>query len=177
MKRTRVAVVGCGHLGAIHARLLAAREDVELVAIVDPVAESRERAAAAHGCRPLAEPRDLVGLVDAAVVAAPTGLHTAVSLPLPVVLPGVAGNGRPWVLPLERFMAFRPDIEVGATRDGRTTVTPAMGKRTVGSSDFGMDTSALAPRATSMANSTSENCQRSTKKRTMLCIRLRACPQ
>jgi predicted dehydrogenase len=82
MKRTRVAVVGCGHLGAIHARLLAAREDVELVAIVDPVAESRERAAAAHGCRPLAEPRDLVGLVDAAVVAAPTGLHTAVSLPL-----------------------------------------------------------------------------------------------
>jgi peptide/nickel transport system ATP-binding protein len=66
MKRTRVAVVGCGHLGAIHARLLAAREDVELVAIVDPVAESRERAAAAHGCRPLAEPRDLVGrLVDA----------------------------------------------------------------------------------------------------------------
>jgi predicted dehydrogenase len=82
MKRTRLAVVGCGHLGAIHARLLAARGDAELVAVVDPVAESRERAAAAHGCRSLAEPRDLVGLVDAAVVAAPTGLHTSVSLPL-----------------------------------------------------------------------------------------------
>jgi predicted dehydrogenase len=82
MKRTRVAVVGCGHLGTIHARLLAGRADAELVAVVDPVAESRDRAAAVHGCRPLAEPRDLVGLVDAVVVAAPTGLHTAVSLPL-----------------------------------------------------------------------------------------------
>lgn len=82
MKRTRVAVVGCGHLGGIHARLLAGREDAELVAVVDPVAETRDRVAAAHGCRPLAEPGELVGLVDAAIVAAPTGLHSAVSLPL-----------------------------------------------------------------------------------------------
>lgn len=82
MSRTRVAVVGCGHLGAIHARLLAARQDAELVAVVDPAADSRARIAAAHGCQPLAEPRDLVGLVDAAVVAAPTGLHAQVSLPL-----------------------------------------------------------------------------------------------
>jgi predicted dehydrogenase len=82
MSRKRVAVVGCGHLGAIHARLLAARHDAELVAVVDPMPESREKVAAAHGCRPLAEPRELIGLVDAAVVAAPTGLHANVSLPL-----------------------------------------------------------------------------------------------
>jgi predicted dehydrogenase len=82
MMRTRIAVVGCGHLGQIHARLLAGRDDVELVAVVDPVAEARDRVAAAHGCRSLAEPRDLVGLVDAAVVAAPTGRHAAVSVPL-----------------------------------------------------------------------------------------------
>ena len=82
MNRLRVAVIGCGHLGTIHARLLAGREDAELVAVVDPVAESRDRAAAAHGCRALAEPTDLIGLVDAAVVAAPTGLHAAVVLPL-----------------------------------------------------------------------------------------------
>jgi predicted dehydrogenase len=82
MKRMRTAVVGCGHLGAIHARLLAARDDAELVAVVDPSAEARDRVAAAHGCRGLAEPRDLVGSVDAVVVAAPTGLHAAVSLPL-----------------------------------------------------------------------------------------------
>ena len=82
MTRIRVAVVGCGHLGAIHARLLAGREDVELVAVVDPVAESRERVAAAHGCRPLGDPAELVGLADAAVVAAPTGRHAAVAVPL-----------------------------------------------------------------------------------------------
>lgn len=82
MTRTRMAVVGCGHLGAIHARLLAAREDVEFVAVADPVSEARERVAAAYGCRALAEFRDLRGLVDAAVVAAPTGLHAAVALPL-----------------------------------------------------------------------------------------------
>jgi len=79
---TRMAVVGCGHLGAIHARLLAARADVTLVAVVDPLAEQRERVAAAHGCAAWAEPGALVGQVDAAVIAAPTGLHAAVALPL-----------------------------------------------------------------------------------------------
>lgn len=82
MTRTKVAVIGCGHLGTIHARLLAAREDADLVAVVDPCQAQREKIAAEHGCRPLAEPRELAGLVEAAVVAAPTGLHAAVSLPL-----------------------------------------------------------------------------------------------
>ena len=82
MTRTKVAVIGCGHLGTIHARLLATRVDAELVAVVDPVPESRQRVAEAHGCRALAEPQELVGLVDAVVVAAPTCLHAEVSLPL-----------------------------------------------------------------------------------------------
>jgi predicted dehydrogenase len=77
-----MAVIGCGHLGSIHARLLASRDDVDLVAVVDPVEDSRQRAAASHGCLPLAEPCDLIGRVDAVVVAAPTGLHAAVALPL-----------------------------------------------------------------------------------------------
>ena len=82
MNRLRLAVVGCGHLGTIHARLLAGRDDVDLVAVVDPTAEARYRVAAAHGCQPPVEPRELIGLIDAAVVAAPTGLHAAVVLPL-----------------------------------------------------------------------------------------------
>lgn len=82
MNKTRVAVVGCGHLGTIHARLLAARGDVELVAVVDPSPQAGGRVAEPHGCRWLADPADLVGLVDAAVVAAPTGLHEAVVVPL-----------------------------------------------------------------------------------------------
>ena len=61
MKRTKVAVVGCGHLGSIHARLLAGRADVELVAVVDPFAASRDKIAAEHGCRALAEPEEIIG--------------------------------------------------------------------------------------------------------------------
>jgi predicted dehydrogenase len=82
MNRTKVAVIGCGHLGSIHARLLAGRADTELVAVVDPFAASRDKVAGEHGCRALAEPEELIGLVEAAVVAAPTGRHAAVSLPL-----------------------------------------------------------------------------------------------
>lgn len=82
MSTTKLAVVGCGHLGTIHARLLAARDDVQLVAVVDPTEEAGSRVAAMHNCSWLRDPVELVGLVDAAVVAAPTGLHEAVVLPL-----------------------------------------------------------------------------------------------
>jgi len=80
MTRTRMAVVGCGHLGTIHARLLAGRDDVELVAVVDPSPEARARVAEAHGCQAIADPLDLAGRVEAVVVAAPTGLHAAVAV-------------------------------------------------------------------------------------------------
>lgn len=82
MTRTRMAVIGGGHLGTIHARLLAAREDVRLVAVVDPCPTVRARLGAEHGCHAFEDPSGVVGLVDAAVVAAPTGRHAAVSLPL-----------------------------------------------------------------------------------------------
>lgn len=82
MSPVRVAVVGCGHLGAIHARLLAARSDAALVAVVDPSPDAVERVASQHGCLALSGPEALVGHVDAAVVAAPTGLHAKVALPL-----------------------------------------------------------------------------------------------
>ena len=82
MSRIPVGVVGCGHLGAIHARLLAGRPDVELVGVVDPSPEARARVAASHGCAAHDDPRALIGLAKAAIVAAPTGLHAAVSLPL-----------------------------------------------------------------------------------------------
>ena len=82
MTRTKVAVVGCGHLGTIHARLLAGRPDVELVAVVDPYPASREKVASVHGCAAFAEPTELIGRIDAAVVAVPTDRHAAVALPL-----------------------------------------------------------------------------------------------
>jgi len=82
MTKTRIAVVGCGHLGTIHARLLAAREDVDLVAVVDASPDAAQRVAATHGCEACTGAEELVGRVDAAVIATPTGLHAGVSLPL-----------------------------------------------------------------------------------------------
>ena len=118
MTRMRVAVVGCGHLGSIHARLLAARGDVELVAVVDPTEESRGRVAATHGVTPLADPRDLVGLVEAAVIAAPTGLHAAVSLPLLE-----AGIDLLVEKPLAATVEDARAIVIAARRFGRTVAT------------------------------------------------------
>ena len=115
MKKTRLAVVGCGHLGTIHARLLAGRDDAELVAVVDPTAAAGSRVAEAHGCQWLSNPAELAGLVDAAVVAAPTGLHEAVVVPL--LEQGID------VL-VEKPIAAQPDeaerIVAAARRHGRT---------------------------------------------------------
>lgn len=82
MSCTRVGVVGCGHLGKIHARLLASRDDCKLVGVVDPILDVASAVAESHGCESYSDPEDLVGRVDAAVVAAPTGLHAKVALPL-----------------------------------------------------------------------------------------------
>jgi predicted dehydrogenase len=78
----RIAVIGCGHLGRIHARLLGGVEGAQLVAVADPVSESRRQAAAETGAAEFADYRDLIGLIDAAVVAAPASLHHAIGMDL-----------------------------------------------------------------------------------------------
>ncbi len=79
MKPLRVAVVGVGHLGKEHARILAALPDVELVGVADPRAAQAEAVAQRCGTRAFTDHRSLVGAVDAAVIAAPTALHHAVA--------------------------------------------------------------------------------------------------
>jgi len=82
VSRLRLAVVGAGHLGRIHARLAAALENIELVAVVDPIAEAREQVATDTGAKPLADYRELFGTVDAAVIATPTTHHSQVATEL-----------------------------------------------------------------------------------------------
>jgi len=80
--RTQVVVVGAGHLGRIHSRLLREREDCELVGVVDPVSAAREQVA--HECN-ITDYTSLAEVpfsVDAAVIAAPTGLHHQVAMEL-----------------------------------------------------------------------------------------------
>ncbi|MEQ1575834.1 MAG: Gfo/Idh/MocA family oxidoreductase, partial [Vicinamibacterales bacterium] len=88
MSKTRVAVIGVGHLGQHHARLLAEMDDVELVGVVDSDAARAEEIAAKYGTRTWASPADLLTRVDAVSIAAPTVVH--VELALPFVEAGVA---------------------------------------------------------------------------------------
>jgi predicted dehydrogenase len=77
----RVAVIGVGHLGKHHARLLAGIGGGQLTAVVDINLERAVAAAGASGARTLADYRELFGLVDAVTVAVPTELHHAIALP------------------------------------------------------------------------------------------------
>jgi predicted dehydrogenase len=79
--RTRVAVVGVGHLGQHHARIIAAMSDAELVAVVDTKPARAEDVAAKYATTALTEVSSLLGQVDAVTIATPTASHVDVALP------------------------------------------------------------------------------------------------
>jgi predicted dehydrogenase len=77
----RVAVVGVGHLGRHHARILASLPGATLVGVAD-INEPRAREIAAeHGSRPFTRAEDLLGQVDAVTIAVPTESHVEVARP------------------------------------------------------------------------------------------------
>jgi len=77
----RIAVVGVGHLGRHHARILATLAGVELVAVADINRARAADVASASGTSPLTDYRDLLGKVDAVTLAVPTELHREIALP------------------------------------------------------------------------------------------------
>ncbi len=79
-KKLRIAVIGAGRLGSLHAQKLAAFDDVQLAAVVDPVPEARHRLASALGVRAAADHHEVLSQIDAAVIAAPTRLHHRLAL-------------------------------------------------------------------------------------------------
>src|SRR5678815_3519207 len=79
--RLRIAVIGVGHLGQHHARLLASMDGVELVGIVDTKPGRAEQVAATYSTRAWPVASDLLGCVDAVTIAVPTVSHLDVALP------------------------------------------------------------------------------------------------
>jgi predicted dehydrogenase len=77
----RVAVIGVGHLGRHHARILSSLESVRLTAVVDTKPERAAEIATANGTTALTDYRDLLEQVDAVVVAVPTETHREIALP------------------------------------------------------------------------------------------------
>ena len=77
----RIAVIGVGHLGRHHARILSTLPGAELVAVVDKNRERAEQVAAARGTRPHVDYREILDEVDAVTLAVPTELHREIALP------------------------------------------------------------------------------------------------
>ena len=77
--RLTVGVVGVGHLGRHHARLLAATPGARLVAVADVDADRARAAAEATGALACTDYRDLIGRVQAVSVAVPTVAHAAIA--------------------------------------------------------------------------------------------------
>jgi predicted dehydrogenase len=112
----RVAVVGVGHLGQHHARILSSMEGARLAAVVDIVQERAEQVAAASRTRALTDYRDLLGQVDAVVVATPTASHRAIAVPF-------LERGIPVLVekPMSRSIEDADEM-IGAARRGSATL-------------------------------------------------------
>ena len=79
MTRLKVAVVGVGHLGQHHARILSTFPDVDLVGVVDPNPDQAAKVAKVCRTRPFTSHEPLVALADAVSIATPTIAHHPVA--------------------------------------------------------------------------------------------------
>ena len=79
MSRLRVAVIGVGHLGKEHARILAGLPGVDLVGVADVNPAQAAAVAQRCGTRAYADHRALLNEVDAVTVVVPTTEHFAVA--------------------------------------------------------------------------------------------------
>jgi predicted dehydrogenase len=77
----RTAVVGIGHLGRHHARILSALEGARLTAVVDTIDERAAAAAASTGATAHRDYHRILGEVDAVTIAVPTELHHEIAMP------------------------------------------------------------------------------------------------
>ena len=111
----RAAVIGVGHLGRHHARILSSIEGARLEAVVD-VNEPRAREiASAAGARALTNVRELVGQVDLVSIATPTETHAEIAgLFLEQGIPVLVEK------PLSRSVAEADAIIDAAARSGAT---------------------------------------------------------
>ncbi len=77
--RVRIAVVGVGHLGKHHVRLLAQNPLAELVGVADINEQNLAAATSEHGVLGYRDYKELLGKVDAVCVVVPTQIHLEVA--------------------------------------------------------------------------------------------------
>jgi predicted dehydrogenase len=77
----RVGVIGVGHLGQHHARILASLPAVTLAGVVDTKPGRAEEIGSKYGVPGFSDATQLLGQVDAVSIAVPTVSHVEVALP------------------------------------------------------------------------------------------------
>lgn len=75
MSKLRLAVIGAGHLGRIHAKLAKSNDQFDVVAVADPSSESRSLIEEQLSLKTVEDYSVLLKNIDAAIVAAPTLAH------------------------------------------------------------------------------------------------------
>jgi len=78
----RAVVIGVGHLGRHHARILSAIDNVDLVGVVDVDVDRVRNVALEYGTDVITDIQTVLSNVDGVVVAVPTQDHLSVALPL-----------------------------------------------------------------------------------------------
>ncbi|MEV0647239.1 Gfo/Idh/MocA family oxidoreductase [Phytomonospora sp. NPDC050363] len=81
MPAVRIALVGAGSMGSLHARVISQSDRAELAVVVDPVKQTGEKITERFGGT-WAPGLDAIDGVDAVVIAAPTHLHHQLALPV-----------------------------------------------------------------------------------------------
>ena len=77
----RVAVVGVGRMGKLHARILSEMDDAELTCVVDVNPALAQAVAKQRDCQAFTDPLEAVEHVDAAVISVPTVHHLEAARP------------------------------------------------------------------------------------------------
>ena len=75
----KIAVIGVGYLGTQHTRILSYLENAELVGVVDIDYDKAMQIGNRHGVKYFRDYREVIDLIDAAVVATPTSEHYSIA--------------------------------------------------------------------------------------------------
>lgn len=75
MSKIKAGIIGLGHIGKFHARILSESTQAEFAAIYDSNIEAAKKIADLYGARAVSSLEEFAGLVDAATVATPTPTH------------------------------------------------------------------------------------------------------
>jgi predicted dehydrogenase len=109
----RVAVIGVGHLGRHHARILSTLPGARLVAVVDTNRGRAEEIARTVNTQAIFNARDLAGQVDAVTIAVPTELHRDIAMPfLEAAIPVLVEK------PMARSVAEADELIAAAAKSG-----------------------------------------------------------